>query len=87
MSILKSFASDNYAGVVPEVMDAIIIACAQKVEHYEIASYGTLCTWAELLGYKNAKKALGANHDEEEKADKKLTAISKKANKLALAGG
>ena len=38
----------------PEVMDAILIGCAQKVEHYKIATYGTLCTWAELLGYKNA---------------------------------
>lgn len=67
----------------PEVMDAVMIGCAQKVEHYEIATYGTLCTWAELLGYKTAKKALGANLDEEEKADKKLTTISKKLNKLA----
>src|SRR5690349_19222486 len=59
----------------PEVMDAVLIACAQKVEHYEIATYGTLCTWADLLGYKTAKKALAANMDDEEKADKKLTAI------------
>ena len=69
----------------PEVMDAVLISCAQKVEHYEIATYGTLCTWADLLGYKTAKKALGANLDEEEKADKKLTAISKKVNKAAPA--
>jgi ferritin-like metal-binding protein YciE len=70
----------------PEVMDAVLIGAAQKVEHYEIASYGTLCTWADLLGYKTAKKALGANLSEEEAADKKLTTISKKVNKMAPAG-
>lgn len=69
----------------PEVMDAILIALAQKVEHYEIATYGTLCTWAELLGYKNAKKSLGANHAEEEKCDKSLTKLSKAVNKAAKA--
>jgi ferritin-like metal-binding protein YciE len=69
----------------PEVMDAVLISCAQKVEHYEIATYGTLCTWADLLGYKTAKKSLGANLDEEEKTDKKLTTLSKKINKMAPA--
>lgn len=69
----------------PEVMDAILIACAQKVEHYEIATYGTLCTWAEQLGYKKAKAALGKNMGEEEAADEKLTSISKTANKVAMA--
>jgi ferritin-like metal-binding protein YciE len=69
----------------PEVMDAILIGCAQKVEHYEIATYGTLCTWAEQLGYKKAKASLGKNMGEEESADKKLTDISKTANKMALA--
>lgn len=67
----------------PEVMDAILISCAQKVEHYEIATYGTLCTWAELLGYKNAKKNLGANHGEEEKCNLKLTKLSKAINLAA----
>ena len=67
----------------PEVMDALLIGSAQKVEHYEIATYGTLCTWAEVLGYKGAKTALGANLDEEEKADKKLTKISKTVNRTA----
>ena len=67
----------------PEVMDAILIGCAQKVEHYEIATHGTLCTWAELLGYKNAKKNLGANHGEAEKCDQKLTKLSKASNLAA----
>lgn len=66
-----------------DVMDAILIGCAQKVEHYEIATYGTLCTWADLLGYKTAKKALGDNLGEEEAADKKLTKLSRAVNKAA----
>ena len=67
----------------PEVMDAVLIGLAQKVEHYEIATYGTLCTWADALGYTTAKTQLGKNLDEEEKADKKLTSISKTVNKRA----
>lgn len=70
----------------PEVMDAILIACAQKVEHYEIATYGTLCTWAKILGYANAKTALGQNLAEEEKTDKALTQLSGKINQSAIAG-
>src|SRR4051794_17663833 len=42
----------------PDVMDAMLIAAAQKVEHYEIGSYGTVCTWAKLLGMKEAKDLL-----------------------------
>jgi ferritin-like metal-binding protein YciE len=69
----------------PEVMDAILIGCAQKVEHYEIATYGTLCTWAEQLGFKKAKTALGKNLGEEEATDKKLTTLSRSVNKMATA--
>jgi len=70
----------------PEVMDAMLIALAQKVEHYEIATYGTLCTWAKKLGYSNAHSLLGENLNEEEKADKKLTKLAKKKiNAAALA--
>ncbi len=71
----------------PAVKDAVIIACAQKVEHYEIATYGTLCTWAEALGYDNALKLLKQNIDEEESADKKLSQIAKSINKDALSVG
>ncbi len=67
----------------PLVKDAILIALAQKIEHYEIATYGTLCTWADCLGYKSAKKLLGQNLDEEEKADKLLTTLSKLTNEAA----
>ncbi|QDU80081.1 hypothetical protein Pla110_18030 [Polystyrenella longa] len=68
----------------PDVMDAIIIALAQKVEHYEIATYGTLCTWAKKLGYTNSKEQLGQNLDDEEKADKHLTKLSKAINTAAI---
>lgn len=68
-----------------EVMDAALISCAQKVEHYEIASYGALCTWAELLGYSNALKQLKANMSEEEKTDQALTELAKSVNQAAMA--
>jgi ferritin-like metal-binding protein YciE len=69
----------------PEVKDAVMIAAAQKVEHYEIATYGTLCTWAEMLGYKNALKQLKLNMGDEEQADKKLSQIAKSINQSAVA--
>ena len=48
-----------------EIRDAALIAAAQKVEHYEIAAYGTLCTLAEQLGYKAAVKLLAETLEEE----------------------
>lgn len=71
----------------PAVRDAMIIACAQKIEHYEIATYGTLCTWAETLGYDNALKLLKQNIAEEETSDKKLSELAKAINNDALAIG
>jgi ferritin-like metal-binding protein YciE len=68
----------------PEVKDALMIAAAQKVEHYEIATYGTLCTWAEILGYANALKQLKLNMADEENADKKLSKLAKSINHLAV---
>ena len=63
-----------------DVADAILIGLAQKVEHYEIATYGTLCTWADQLGYTNAKGLLGQNMDDEEKVDKLLSNLRRHAN-------
>jgi ferritin-like metal-binding protein YciE len=60
----------------PEVLDAFIIAAAQKVEHYEIATYGTLCTWAKLLGLNEVKEILGSTLAEEEATDQKLTRVA-----------
>jgi ferritin-like metal-binding protein YciE len=56
--------------------DAALIAAAQKVEHYEMASYGTLAAWAEQLGMSNARDLLRSTLEEEEKADVKLTMIA-----------
>ena len=58
------------------VRDAAIIAAAQKVEHYEIATYGTLATYAKQLGMKDAKTLLGATLNEEEKCDKGLSKLA-----------
>ncbi len=67
------------------VLDAALIAGAQKVEHYEIASYGTLAYFADLLGNDTAKSLLGETLDEEKAADQKLNAIAKsKVNREAL---
>ena len=60
----------------PDVMDAGLIAAAQKVEHYEIASYGTARTWAQQLGYHNAASLLQDTLDEEAAANEKLTKIA-----------
>jgi ferritin-like metal-binding protein YciE len=68
----------------PAVKDAMMIAAAQKVEHYEIATYGTLCEWAKTLGYKNALNLLKQNMSDEEAADKKLTKLAKSINREAL---
>lgn len=57
-------------------LDAALIGAAQKVEHYEIATYGTLCTWAELMGHDQALQLLKRNLSEEEATDEKLSQIA-----------
>ncbi|HLX70864.1 MAG TPA: ferritin-like domain-containing protein [Verrucomicrobiae bacterium] len=57
-------------------LDAGIIAACQKVEHYEIASYGTLCAWAEQLGHDAALKLLRQTEEEESAADEKLSEVA-----------
>src|SRR4051812_2842916 len=54
-------------------LDAALIAAAQKVEHYEIASYGTLCAWAKQMGHDDALELLSETLEEEKAADEKLT--------------
>ena len=67
------------------ILDAALIAGAQRVEHYEIASYGTLAYFAELLGDEKAKALLAETLDEEKAADDKLTQIAKsRVNRDAL---
>ena len=60
----------------PDVLDAGLIAAAQKAEHYEIASYGAARTWAERLGHNSAAQLLQQTLDEEGDANKKLTQIA-----------
>jgi ferritin-like metal-binding protein YciE len=70
--LLKEDAADA-------VKDAGLIASAQKAEHYEIASYGCLCAWAELLGEQDALDLLRQNLAEEEEANEKLTDIAERS--------
>lgn len=67
-------------------LDAGIIAACQKVEHYEIASYGTLATWAEQMGHDEALRLLKQTEEEEAAADEKLTEVAENiANQRAQA--
>jgi ferritin-like metal-binding protein YciE len=59
-----------------DVRDAGLIAAAQKVEHYEIASYGTVRTYADTLGYHEAAKLLDRTLEEESMTNEKLTALA-----------
>ena len=71
------------------MIDAALIAAAQRVEHYKIAAYGCLVTYAQLLGYDRAADLLQQNLAEEEATDKALTQLGKGGiNQAAqMAGG
>jgi len=72
----------------PAVLDAGIIAAAQKVEHYEIASYGTVRTWARLCGQEEAANLLQETLDEESQTDERLTELAESiVNPRAEEGG
>jgi ferritin-like metal-binding protein YciE len=60
----------------PAVCDAGLIACAQRVEHYEIAGYGSVRTWCQQLGHRECARLLQQTLDEEAATDKKLTQIA-----------
>jgi len=57
-------------------MDACLIASGQRAEHYEMAAYGTLVAWAQVMGHSQAAKLLQQTLDEEKAADKKLSALA-----------
>jgi ferritin-like metal-binding protein YciE len=59
------------------ILDAALIAAAQKVEHYEIAAYGTLATLAKKLGYTDGMNLLLETLEEEKATDEKLTMLAK----------
>jgi ferritin-like metal-binding protein YciE len=64
----------------PSVKDAALIAAAQKVEHYEIAGYGTVRTYAELLGHDEIADLLQETLDEEAETDETLTELAQSIN-------
>ncbi len=66
-----------------ELLDAALICAAQKVEHYEMAGYGSVRTWAQQLGQKEIADLLQQTLDEEGETDHKLTQIAGKINKQA----
>ena len=79
---------DGVAGIIEEgkaimeedfddtTMDACLIAAAQRVEHYEMAAYGTLVAWASAMGHSEAARLLQQTLDEEKAADEKLSALA-----------
>ena len=70
----------------PDCRDAGVIASAQRVEHYEIAVYGTLATWARQLGLDEDARTLHDILDEEKRADEKLSGLAERSiNKEAAA--
>jgi ferritin-like metal-binding protein YciE len=60
----------------PDVLNAALIAAAQKIEHYEIAAYGCVATYAEMLGQNQVHTLLGQTLTEEEQTDQKLTQLA-----------
>jgi len=70
-----------------EVMDAALIWAAQRVEHYEIAAYGCVRTWADLLGESEASALLDKTLEEEKETDEKLTQLAEEINVQAKTSG
>jgi ferritin-like metal-binding protein YciE len=74
---------------VPEVMDAGLIAAAQRVEHYEMAGYGSVHNFSQLLGEKEATGLLAETLQEEEATNKQLKVLAKSIDddRLYIGGG
>ena len=79
---------DGMAGIIEEgksameedfdesTMDAVLVASAQRAEHYEMAAYGTLVAWAKAMGHEEAARLLEQNLEEEKATDEKLSQIA-----------
>ena len=76
--------SEDYEGA---VMDAALISAAQRVEHYEIAAYGAVHAYAELMGESHAASLLERTLEEEKETDQKLTDLAKQINQEAYQSG
>lgn len=82
----KELLGEDFEGA---LMDSAIISAAQRVEHYEIAAYGCVREYAQLLGENEAVSLLGQTLEEEKETDKKLTELAHTVNQEAagVAGG
>lgn len=84
--LLKEGAEMASQDIASAVRDAGLIASAQRVEHYEMAGYGTIRTYARVLDYPEAAQLLQETLDEEELADKRLTHLANSINLAASQG-
>jgi len=69
------------------VLDCAIIGALQRIEHYEIAAYGTVATLAEAMGQEEVKELLGETLQEEKETDERLTEVAQSVNSEALSEG
>jgi len=76
--------SEDFEGA---LMDAALISAAQRVEHYEIAAYGAVHAYAQLMGEVEAASLLQETLDEEKETDQKLTELSEQINSEAFRSG
>ena len=68
------------------ILDAALIAALQRIEHYEIAAYGTVASFAEAMGQTEIQQLLAETLQEEKQTDEKLTELSKAVNQAAIGG-
>jgi ferritin-like metal-binding protein YciE len=85
--ILKEVEKTLREGQSSPIMDAAIIGAAQRVEHYEIAAYGTVRAFAERLGRSDVARVLEETLNEEKAADAKLTEVARQINSQATVAG
>jgi ferritin-like metal-binding protein YciE len=69
------------------LLDCAIIGALQRIEHYEIAAYGTVATLAEAMGHEEVKELLGETLEEEKETDERLTEVAQSVNSEALSEG
>jgi ferritin-like metal-binding protein YciE len=81
--LVKEGAEVTEEGFEDAVLDAALIGAAQRVEHYEIAAYGTVCEFAKVLGEMEHASLLEETLGEEKETDKKLTELAKEINRQA----
>jgi ferritin-like metal-binding protein YciE len=74
-------------GADPDALDAALILAAQRVEHYEMAVYGTLCAYAKALGHENQAAILHETLEEETRTDEELTKLAKSTVNLEALPG